>query len=71
VVSVFRDTVTSPGVGLISVLQAGAFWGAVLLPFVYLPLVFVGLDSLQRQLLFASLVSLNIILLIVGHTHRD
>jgi len=71
VVSVFRDAVSSPAVGLVSVVKAGAFWGAVVLPFVYLPLVALGLDSLGRQLLFASLVSLNVILLIVGHRHRD
>lgn len=70
-VTVFRDTVTSPSVGVLSVIQAGAFWGAVVLPFTYLPLVVVGLDGLDKQLLFASLVSLNIILLVVGHRHRD
>ncbi len=71
VVSVFRDTVSSPGVGFVSVIQASAFWGAVLLPFVYVPLLVVGLDALDRQLLFAALVSLNIILLVIGHAHRS
>jgi hypothetical protein len=68
--SVFRDVVTSPSIGLVSAVQAGAFWGAILLPFSYLPLLAVGLDSLDRQLLFALLVSLNIILLIAGHSYR-
>ena len=71
VVSVFRDAVSSPSVGLVSVVQASAFWGAILLPFVYVPLLVVGLDALDRQLLFAALVSLNVILLVIGHTHRD
>jgi len=70
VVSVFRDTVSSPSVGLVLLVQASAFWGAVLLPFVYVPLLVVGLDALDRQLLFAALVSLNVILLVIGHAHR-
>jgi hypothetical protein len=71
VVSVFRDTVSTPSVGLVSAIQAGAFWGAVLLPFVYLPmLAILQLGTLEMQLLFASMVSLNVILLIIGHSHR-
>lgn len=69
--NVFRDAVSWPSLGVISVIQAGAFWGAIMLPFVYLPVLFVGLeDNLARQLLFASLLALNVILLIVGHSHR-
>lgn len=68
--SILRDTVSSPSVGIVSAIQAGAFWGAVLLPFIYLPLLATSLDSLNEQLLFASLLSLNVILLIVGHSHR-
>jgi hypothetical protein len=70
VLSILRDTVSSPSVGIVSAIQAGAFWGAVLLPFIYLPLLATSLDSLNEQLLFASLLSLNVILLIVGHSHR-
>lgn len=70
-VSVFRDTVSSPSVGFVLVVQAGAFWDAILLPFVHVSLLVAGLDNLGRQLLFASLVSLNIILLIGGHAHRS
>ena len=65
-----RDIVSLPTAGLVSAVRAGAFWGAVGLPFVYLPMLAVGLDSYSEQLLFVSVLSLNVILLIVGHSHR-
>lgn len=67
---VVRDTVSLPSFGVVSAVKAGAFWGAILLPFVYLPILATGLDSLLDHLLFVSLLSLNVVLLVVGHTHR-
>ena len=37
---------------------------------VFLPVLGLGVDTLGRQLLFAVLLSLNGILLVVGHSHR-
>jgi len=51
--------------------QAVAFWGAIVLPFVYLPMLALGLQTIERQLLFTSLVALNVVLVIVGHHHRQ
>jgi hypothetical protein len=70
VLSVLRDSVSLPVVGLVSTVRAGAFWGAVALPVVYLPVLAVGPNSRSEQLLLVSLLSLNVILLIVGHPHR-
>ncbi|ERH08922.1 MAG: hypothetical protein J07HX64_00674 [halophilic archaeon J07HX64] len=65
-----RDTVSLPAGGLVSAVRAGAFWGVAALPLVYLPILAVGLDSRPEQLLFVSLLSLNVVPLIVGHPHR-
>jgi len=69
VLSVLRDVVSLPAVGFVSAVRAGAFWGAVALPFVYLPMLAVGPDTRSEQLLFISLLSLNVVLLIVGHSY--
>lgn len=61
---------TAGGNGLPAPVRAIAFWGAIVLPFVYLPMLALGLDSVERQLLFISLVALNVVLVIVGHHHR-
>jgi hypothetical protein len=67
--SVLRETVSLPVVGLVSAVRAGAFWGAVALPFVYLPVLATGPDSRSEQLFLVSLLSLNLVLLILGHSH--
>ena len=70
VTAVVRDTVSLPSFGVVSAVKAGAFWGAILLPFVYLPVLATGLDDPSDRLLVVSLLSLNVVLLVVGHTHR-
>lgn len=46
-----------------------AFWTAVALPFLYVPLLFDGLTS-SRFLVFVVLVAINVVALVVGHNHR-
>lgn len=57
------------GVRVPRVVEAAAFWSAIALPFVYLPLLFVGLDSVETQLLFAVLVALNVVTILLGHRY--
>jgi hypothetical protein len=46
-----------------------AFWSAITLPVVYLPRLFVGLDSLIDLLMFLTLFTLHIISLLLGQPH--
>lgn len=46
------------------------FWAAVILPFLYLPLLYGGLDS-QRATVFVALVLANALALVVGHGYRQ
>lgn len=46
-----------------------AFWSAITLPVVYLPLLMVGLDSMIDLLMFFSLFALHVLTLILGQTH--
>jgi len=48
-----------------------AFWLAIVLPFIHLPLVATGLDSQSLTLAFLALVALNVVAIFLGHTHRQ
>lgn len=52
-------------------IQAIAFWSAIALPFLYIPLLFSGLTSTAQILAFVALVALNIAALYFGHRYRQ
>ncbi len=51
-----------------STIRRISFWSAILLPLVYLPLLFVGLGP-QTGYIVIGLLALNLIALLVGHNH--
>lgn len=51
-------------------LRSVAFWAAVALPFLYLPLLYGGLAG-QQAVVFVALLALNCAALVVGHGHRQ
>ncbi|MEF8851443.1 MAG: hypothetical protein V5A44_06985 [Haloarculaceae archaeon] len=61
-----RETVVAP-------VTAAAFWSAVALPFLHLPLLLLtGLSSQSTTTAFLALVALNVVTLLVGHPYyRD
>lgn len=50
--------------------EATAFWTAIVLPFVYLPLMLDGFATFADVLLFGGLMVLNVVALLVGHDHN-
>jgi hypothetical protein len=52
-------------------LKWGAFWAAVVLPFLHLPLLATGLESQSSTLAFLALVGLNVVALFAGHPHHN
>lgn len=50
--------------------RAVGFWLAVIIPFLYLPLVYRGFTSQIAILAFVGLVLLNVVALVVGHGYR-
>lgn len=55
---------------LLTAVGVVAFWVAVAVPFLYLPLVFRGLETRSELLAFAALVAVNVVALKLGHHHR-
>lgn len=51
-------------------LEAIAFWSAIALPFLHIPLLFYGLETSGQLLAFFGLLSLNIAAFIIGHGHK-
>ncbi len=52
-----------------STVRATAFWAAVVIPFTYPALLYVGLDGINGYL-FVSLLFANALALAVGHDHN-
>ena len=46
-----------------------AFWTGALLPVVYLPVVALGIDSVERLVALLALLALNAVALVVGHDY--
>ncbi len=60
-----------PGVSrtLFAPVRGVAFWTAIVLPFLYVPLLATGLQSSAVRTAFAVLVLANVIALFVGHSY--
>jgi hypothetical protein len=52
-----------------ALVQVVAFWAAIFLPFVYLPLLYGGLDG--ELWTFSGLLALNAVALVLGHDYRS
>lgn len=62
-------TVPSIGHSLLAPLRGIAFWTAIALPFLYVPLLASGLESESVRMAFTLLVVTNVVTLIVGHPY--
>lgn len=57
------ESVSRPLTGL-------AFWAAIALPFLHLPLLVTGLETTRMAIAFLLLLGLNVLALVVGHSYR-
>jgi len=71
-----RDAIRSPAAGLSKPvaylarpIRFVAFWVAVALPFLYLPLLVGGLEG-SEPIAFGALLAANVVALVVGHGYR-
>lgn len=71
--SLGADTLPGPAASIASTMlapvRATAFWSAVMLPLIYLPLVATGLVW-NRPMAFGALLVLNAVAFLVGHGHE-
>lgn len=58
------------GTGLKSGVSSVAFWTAIVLPFLHLPLLATGLDRAPYTTAFAALVVLNVVAVVLGQPHN-
>ena len=63
-------TVVRPRDAVLSPVRVLAFWAAVALPFLYLPLLVTGLGTAATTTAFLALLAANAVCLFVGHAHR-
>jgi len=65
-----RESGSAIGSGLRRPITGAAFWTAVALPFLHVPLLLVtGLSSSSTATAYAVLIALNVLALLVGHPH--
>jgi len=66
------ESVPRIGHSLLAPIRGIAFWIAIALPFLYVPLLASGLQSSPVRIVFAALVVCNAVALLVGHPYaRD
>lgn len=53
----------------LTVLLGVAFWTAIILPFLYLPMLVTGLQSYAQSTVFLVLIVLNALTLLLGHPY--
>jgi hypothetical protein len=53
---------------LAGVVRRVGFWVAVVLPFLHLPLLFSGIDTSGEVVVYLSLLAVNVLALVLGHT---
>jgi hypothetical protein len=58
------------GAGLKTGVSTVAFWTAVVLPFLHVPLLLTGLEQASVQLSFVALVALNVVAVLLGQPHN-
>lgn len=55
---------------LLNPVEAAAFWSAVVLPFLHVPLLLSGLNSGSEVVAFGLLLVLNVVAIVLGHSHH-
>jgi len=65
------EAVPSVGRSLAAPLRGLAFWAAIALPFLYVPLLVSGLESSAVRTAFAVLVAGNVVTLLIGHSYSS
>jgi hypothetical protein len=65
-----RDSGTALGNGLLRPITGAAFWAAIALPFLHVPLLLLtGLSSSSTATAYVVLLAVNVVALLVGHPH--
>lgn len=52
-------------------IEAAAFWTAIALPFLHVPLLWRGIQTNQEVAVFFGLLLLNIVAFVIGHGHKS
>lgn len=65
----FDESLPELDESVVSAIRGIAFWTAIALPFLYLPLLSTGLNSGATRTAFAVLVVCNAVALLVGHSY--
>lgn len=68
--SPLTDLVTGVAAGVAPAVRSVSFWGAVVLPFTYLPLLAADV-AMTNPAWFVGLLAVNALAAVLGHSHHD
>lgn len=68
-VALLNQSVPALSESLLVPIRALAFWTAIVLPFLYIPLLLSGLQTSSTQVAFGALVACNMVALLIGHSY--
>lgn len=51
-------------------IRALSFWSAIVFPFLYIPFLVLGFDTVTRSVAFLGLLSLHIVVLVASHSYH-
>lgn len=54
---------------IIGAIRTWCFWVAIIIPFLYVPLLLTGIETPQETVAFLSLLVVNVLALVAGHAH--
>lgn len=64
------SSVLSEYQALLHAVEAVAFWAAVAMPFVYLPLLITGIETASEGIALVALIAIHVVALVVGRRYR-
>ncbi|MEF8813785.1 MAG: hypothetical protein V5A55_08205 [Halovenus sp.] len=56
---------------LLILVRTVSFWAAIVTPFLHVPLLLTGIETPSETAAFLALLALNVVALVVGHSHNN
>lgn len=56
---------------VLTLVRVASFWTAIVMPFLHVPLLLTGIETPSETVAFLALLALNVVALVLGHSHNN
>lgn len=56
---------------VLTLVRVASFWAAIVIPFLHVPLLLTGIETPSETVAFLALLALNVVALVLGHSHNN